>query len=502
MASYNEYLEYLKHIDNTTEQEIKTKIDGLNKDITHLKESLGKLSTVKDDLTYKLNEANTKINENFHTISIKQTEIASLKNDISDFTLKLKDAKEEIGKSEKQKSKDEKRNVEISEQLKLLTEKYNKLQNEFQSTNGNIKNHLEEIQILQSKFNGSEQKAQNLSSTKADLESKIQKYQKEIAVLNSSIANLKNNNLADKVLELENKITLLNKNIRELETDNTSLSNELSESKGYSMQLNKTLSEKNEQLKNAEPKGKLKYILGAFSILLLITSIYYYSKYNNLQSKYGYLDYKNSSDSKIEEAATDTTATPVSNSDTSFKYSTNDTVKKVLLTSSVDESATNSPFTIRDRLSDLLTQVANNNDKLRLAQMKAYNKSQIFLNSHLKGLFEFLSGTDEIYAEVPEYEEMVQSLAVYFQRNKNLIVNIWAVGKGYTGDDEEDETVSKQADKKLWIRRAKVIKKILISAGVEENRIGTQFDDAYSSGHGENHFSTYIHFRFSEKVIH
>ena len=49
MASYNEYLEYLKHIDNTTEQEIKTKIDGLNKDITHLKESLGKLSTVKDD---------------------------------------------------------------------------------------------------------------------------------------------------------------------------------------------------------------------------------------------------------------------------------------------------------------------------------------------------------------------------------------------------------------------------------------------------------------------
>jgi hypothetical protein len=327
MANYNDYLEYLKHIDNTTEKEIKTKIDGLNNDITHLKDSLGKLNTVKDDLTNKLNEANNKINENFNIISIKETEITSLESDISDFTLKLKATKEEISKLEKQKSKDEKKSIENSEQTNLLNEKYNKIQNEYEAAKEIIKKHFVEIQNQQSRLGIAEKNAENLNSIKNDLESRIQKYIKEIDSLNSTVENLKNTNDSDTISSLEAKISTSSKNIKQLEIDKTRLGNELMSSQEYAKQLNKTLSEKNEQLKSVEPKGKLKYILGAFSILFLITSIYYYSKYNNLQSKYGYLDYKNSSDSKIEEAAT--MATDGKTSDTVAREVDKDTLSKV-----------------------------------------------------------------------------------------------------------------------------------------------------------------------------
>jgi formylglycine-generating enzyme required for sulfatase activity len=63
MDNYENYLKYLKHVDNTTKQEIKTNIDSLNEEISNLKTSLSNLNKVKDGLETERNKMLTQIDE-------------------------------------------------------------------------------------------------------------------------------------------------------------------------------------------------------------------------------------------------------------------------------------------------------------------------------------------------------------------------------------------------------------------------------------------------------
>ena len=81
MTNYNEYLEYLKHIDNTTEQEISSKINSLNEEIINLKSSFANLNRVKDDLTTDLFKARKEINNNIDIINIKETDLKKITKD-------------------------------------------------------------------------------------------------------------------------------------------------------------------------------------------------------------------------------------------------------------------------------------------------------------------------------------------------------------------------------------------------------------------------------------
>jgi predicted RNase H-like nuclease (RuvC/YqgF family) len=61
MTNYNNYLEYLHHVDNTTKQEIKVNEKALNNEIAKWKTLSDNLNKEKDELTKNLGQANTEI---------------------------------------------------------------------------------------------------------------------------------------------------------------------------------------------------------------------------------------------------------------------------------------------------------------------------------------------------------------------------------------------------------------------------------------------------------
>ena len=124
MANYNDYLEYLKHIDNTTEQEIKTKIDGLNDEISNLKTSLSNLNKVKDDLTTDLANSKKQINEKVDLINLKETELKKVTSDLANVQKDLKDTNFKLTELEKMHNIEQKKNVTISNELAEIKSNY------------------------------------------------------------------------------------------------------------------------------------------------------------------------------------------------------------------------------------------------------------------------------------------------------------------------------------------------------------------------------------------
>lgn len=183
MANYNDYLEYLKHIDNTTEQEIKSKINGLNDEISNLKTSLSNLNKVKDDLTTDLANAKKQINEKVDLINLKETELKKVSSDLVKVQKDLKETNFKLTELEKLHNIEQKKNASINIELSEIKLKYSTFENE---SNANLKN-------LQLKF--------------TELEKKYNSEQEKNNTLNSEISTLKQTNGAIQ-LDLKHKMTV------------------------------------------------------------------------------------------------------------------------------------------------------------------------------------------------------------------------------------------------------------------------------------------------------
>ena len=75
MSTYNDYIEYLKHVDNTTREEIDKQIDSLNKEIGSLKASLTTLQKDKDVLSSQFAKSQKDLSDNGDMLNMKAVEI-------------------------------------------------------------------------------------------------------------------------------------------------------------------------------------------------------------------------------------------------------------------------------------------------------------------------------------------------------------------------------------------------------------------------------------------
>jgi predicted RNase H-like nuclease (RuvC/YqgF family) len=90
MADYNDYLKYLKHVDDTTAQDFKAKEDSLKKDISDLKAQFkGEISRTENiynsnisDLKAQFNDEKSKIEKNHKADKLKIKELQSKINEL------------------------------------------------------------------------------------------------------------------------------------------------------------------------------------------------------------------------------------------------------------------------------------------------------------------------------------------------------------------------------------------------------------------------------------
>lgn len=281
MANYNDYLEYLKHIDNTTEQEIKTKIDGLNDEISNLKTSLSNLNKVKDDLTTDLANAKKQINEKVDLINLKETELKKVTSDLANVQKDLKDTNFKLTELEKMHNIEQKKNATISNELAEVKSKYYILESEVKNKNKTVNDYITEIQKLHLELENAKNDFKNASASNTSTTEQINKYRSEINNLNKTIDDLRKKNNSAELTDLKVKLDRTESELNELAKNKNLLDKELKTEKERNKNLNDTLVKKNEELKNFEPKNKLKYILGGLAVVFLITTLYFYSEYQS-----------------------------------------------------------------------------------------------------------------------------------------------------------------------------------------------------------------------------
>ena len=167
MANYNDYLKYLKHIDNTTKQEVATKIKTLNDEIINLKSSLANLNKIKDGLTNDIANANKQINEQTDRINLQEVELEKTEKKCNNYISK-KDKEIDQLRIENRNKID----AAISEKDKGIQQLAQKIQN----LEVELKNKDEEIQQIQNNFN------YQINKTTADKDYQINSLQKEVDV--------------------------------------------------------------------------------------------------------------------------------------------------------------------------------------------------------------------------------------------------------------------------------------------------------------------------------
>lgn len=288
MANYNDYLEYLKHIDNTTEQEIKSKINGLNDEISNLKTSLSNLNKVKDDLTTDLANAKKQINEKTDLINLKETELKKVSNDLANVQKDLKETNFKLTELEKLHNIEQKKNATISNELAEVKSKYYILESEVKNKSKKVNDYIAEIQKLHLDLENAKNDFKNASASNTSTTEQINKYRSEISNLNKTIDDLKKKNNSAELTDLKVKLDKTEWELNELAKNKKLLDNELKTEKERNKNLNESLIKKNEGLKNFEPKNNLKFILGSLAVIFLITTIIFYSKYDKEISKLNY----------------------------------------------------------------------------------------------------------------------------------------------------------------------------------------------------------------------
>ena len=131
MATYNDYIEYLKHVDNTTREEIDKQIESLNKEISFLKSSLTTLQKEKDLLSSQFAKSQKDLLAKGDLLNVRGVEVdklakkqkelesklVTLQHQKEDLSFSLKQAEQSLQQKTKEK---EEKSKEIIASQKLL----------------------------------------------------------------------------------------------------------------------------------------------------------------------------------------------------------------------------------------------------------------------------------------------------------------------------------------------------------------------------------------------
>ncbi len=264
MSTYNDYIEYLKHVDNTAREEIDKQIDCLNKEISSLKASLTSLQKDKDVLASQFAKSQKDLADKGDMLNMKAVEInqhlrkqTELNNSIN----VLRKQTEELNvllSQEKKKVKTkvaeiEEKDQQLEKQKKALNDKFIKLQTEYNellakqvSSDSSAAMLKRNMETLQRQLNQKTENAQQLQM-------QIDNLNKQNEVLKQEIEQNRNNN-SEYQAELTKELEEANGKIRKLNKEKEELNKKIGNEQQLRMQID-NLNKQNEELKQ-----KIKHI--------------------------------------------------------------------------------------------------------------------------------------------------------------------------------------------------------------------------------------------------
>lgn len=241
MSTYNDYIEYLKHVDNTAREEIDKQIDCLNKEISSLKASLTSLQKDKDVLASQFAKSQKDLADKGDMLNMKAVEInqhlrkqTELNNSIN----VLRKQTEELNvllSQEKEKVKTkvaeiEEKDQQLEKQKKALNDEFIKLQTEYNellakqvSSDSSAAMLKRNMETLQRQLNQKTENAQQLQM-------QIDNLNNQNEVLKQKIKHIGDKNTPDKE-ELAKELNAANDKIRKLNKEKEELTKELEETK-------------------------------------------------------------------------------------------------------------------------------------------------------------------------------------------------------------------------------------------------------------------------------
>ena len=217
MAAYEDYIEYLKHVKSTTEQDIRSQIDRLNGTIATLKDTVSSLNKAKDSMASDLVKARRDSASKTDELNLKEQEFKKISaevnvksNEIKDLSKKLNEVKESLSEVSQQ-------NIALKERLSKEQEKTKSLSNEVAS----VREQLSNLNLSVSNENKKlSDKLNNSLSNLRDLQAKLDS------------AEMLKNSLLQKCSQLENELANLKRqgisSDSKMQAELTELSNKLS----------------------------------------------------------------------------------------------------------------------------------------------------------------------------------------------------------------------------------------------------------------------------------
>ena len=258
MSTYNDYIEYLKHVDNTAREEIDKQIDCLNKEISSYKASLTSLQKDKDVLASQFAKSQKDLADKGDMLNMKAVEInqhlrkqTELNNSIN----VLRKQTEELNvllSQEKEKVKTkvaeiEEKDQQLAKQKKALNDKFIKLQTEYNellakqvSSDSSAAMLKRNMETLQRQLNQKTENAQQLQM-------QIDNLNKQNEVLKQEIEQNRNNN-SEFQKELAKELDDANGKIRKLNKEKEELNKKIGNEQQLRMQID-NLNKQNEVLK-------------------------------------------------------------------------------------------------------------------------------------------------------------------------------------------------------------------------------------------------------------
>lgn len=241
MSAYNDYIEYLKHVDNTAREEIDKQIDCLNKEISSLKASLTSLQKDKDvlaswfaksqkDLADKgdmLNMKAVEINQHLRKQTELNNSITVLRKQTEELNVLLSQEKEKV---KTKVAELEEKDQQFAKQKKELNDKFIELQTEYNellakqvSSDSSAAMLKRNMETLQRQLNQKTENAQQLQM-------QIDNLNNQNEVLKQKIKHIGDKNTPDKE-ELAKELNAANDKIRKLNKEKEELTKELEETK-------------------------------------------------------------------------------------------------------------------------------------------------------------------------------------------------------------------------------------------------------------------------------
>ena len=261
MSTYNDYIEYLKHVDNTAREEIDKQIDCLNKEISSLKASLTSLQKDKDVLASQFAKSQKDLADKGDMLNMKAVEInqhlrkqTELNNSIN----VLRKQTEELNvllSQEKEKVKTkvaeiEEKDQQLEKQKKALNDEFIKLQTEYNELLAKQVSSDSSAAMLKRNMETLQRQLTQKTENAQQLQMQIDNLNKQNEVLKQKIKHIGDKNTPDKA-ELAKELDGANDKIRKLNKEKEELVKELDKANGQIRKLNK---------QNEELKQEIKYI--------------------------------------------------------------------------------------------------------------------------------------------------------------------------------------------------------------------------------------------------